>query len=392
MTGRRLAIALVAVGVACSAVALFLLWSTWDAPTGEASWGFRGFGEMNGIGFTLIGAIVVFRRPSSVIGWLLLVDGVLWSVISVPLEYSVYAVVGRPVPLPGGVFAAWLGSWMWTINVGIYPILLVLFPDGRLSTPARRAVVAAAVAMTALFAIGFAVRPGPLQIAAFLDNPFTPLPDAALGIIGGLALVIVFPTAMAAAGLLVQRFRASRGIERQQLKWLAYGAVPVVILGPMSSFVPGKPFQIVTSLFQLWLPGAIAIAVLRYHLYDIDVLINRTLVYGALSATLVATYAAFVILLQSALRPFTGGSELAVAASTLATLALVQPFRRRIQEAVDQRFYRRRYDAVRLLDRFSERMRDEVDLDAVRTDLLDAVGRAVEPANASLWLRETSRS
>jgi hypothetical protein len=137
----------------------------------------------------------------------------------------------------------------------------------------------------------------------------------------------------------------------------------------------------------LSVPIAVGIAVLRYRLYDINVLINRALVYGTLSALLIAVYVAIVLLLQTVLRPFTSGSELSVAVSTLATLALVQPLRRRIQEAVDRRFYRARYDAERTLDAFSVRLRDEVDLDNVRADLLDAVQRTMQPIQSSVWLR-----
>jgi len=312
---------------------------------------------------------------------------VLWSIIEAEFEYAVYAVAGRATPLPGGVLAAWLCSWEWTIVVGVYPVLLVLFPDGRLSTPARRAVVAVAALVTALLAIQFAFRPGPLQLTAFIDNPFTPVPQAALDVVGFAALVLTFPMVLAAAGMLVQRFRRSVGVERQQLKWLAYAAVPVVVLGPLSAVVPGKPIQILGSIIQLTMPVAIGVAVLRYRLYDIDVLINRTLVYGATTAGIAVAFVAGIVLLQAILRPLTSGSEIAVAASTLVSIALFQPLRGRMQRAVDRRFYRSRYDAARTLDDFSVRLRDQVALDAVRADLLDAVRETVQPANASLWLR-----
>jgi len=387
MTARRTALSLVAISAVVWAISLAWLLLSLDAPTGEASWGFRGFGLINAIGFTTIGTIVALRRPSSVIGWFLLANGLLWSITEFDLEYAVQAIVGRPSPLPGGMFAAWLCSWQWTINVGLYPILFVIFPDGRISTPARRAVVAASVVVTALLALEMAFRPGPLQVAGFVDNPFTPLSPAAIDVLSTAVLVITFPMLLTAAGMIVQRFRRSVGIERQQLKWLAYAAVPVVLLGPLSAVVPGKPIQVLSSIVQLTMPAAIAIAVLRYRLYDIDVLINRSLVYGALTAVLAASYFAIVVVLQALLRPVVSGSELAVAVSTLATLALAQPLRRRIQDAVDRRFYRSRYDASRTLDAFSVRLRDEVDLDAVRSDLVDAVEHTVQPAHASVWLR-----
>jgi hypothetical protein len=387
MNGRRVAIAFAAgSGVLCAIAAVFLGLS-FDASIGEGSWGFRGFGLMNAIAFTMLGAIVAIRRPANLIGRLLLASGVLWALTELEFEYAVYAIAGRPTPLPGGLFLAWLGSWEWTLCVGLYPVLLVIFPDGRISTPARRAVIAASALSAGLTAFAFAFRPGPLQLNAFVENPFTPVPRDVIDAALIAALAITFPMVVVAAGMLIRRFRRSVGIERQQLKWLAFAAVPVVLIGPLSGIVPGKPIQVLGTLAQLALPATIGLAVLRYRLYDIDVLINRSLVYGALSAVLAATYFATVVLCQALLRPLVGGSELAVAVSTLVTLALFQPLRRRIQHAVDRRFYRSRYDAARILDEFALRLHDEVDLDAVSGDLLLAVNSTIQPASVSVWLR-----
>ncbi|HEV2010824.1 MAG TPA: hypothetical protein VGS17_07350, partial [Candidatus Limnocylindria bacterium] len=191
-------------------------------------------------------------------------------------------------------------------------------------------------------------------------------------------------------------FRRAAGIERQQLKWVAYGgaiATAGLVVGSFGYVVPeiGALGNAVSSVAVLLIPITAALAILRYRLYDVDVVIERTLVYGALSAALAATYWLLVLLLQSALRPITAGSELAVAGSTLATLALVQPLRTRIQRSVDRRFYRGRYDAVRALDRFTTELAGEVELGAVRASLLAAVGETVQPAFASVWLREQRR-
>jgi len=387
VTARRVAIAFAAgSGVLC-AVSLGLIGLSLDASIGEGSWGFRGFGLINAIGFTLIGAIVAIRRPRNLIGRFLLANGVFWALTELEFEYAVYALVGRASPLPGGMLAAWLCSWQWTINVGLYPVLFVIFPDGRISTRARQAVVGACATVTVLLAFEFAVRPGPLQLTAFVDNPFTPVPRSLIDATGFAALAITFPAVLVAAGMLIQRFRRSAGIERQQLKWLALAAIPVVTIGPLSGVVPGKPIQVLGSVVQLAMPAAIAIAILRHRLYDVDVLINRALVYGATTAGIALAFFAGIVVLQAVLRPLTSGSELAVAASTLISFALFQPLRRRFQSAVDRRFYRSRYNAARTLDAFSVRLRDEVDLDAVRGDLIDAVHRTVQPAQASLWLR-----
>src|SRR5256885_3236003 len=178
MTARRVAIAFAAgSGVLC-VIALALIGLSLGASIGEGSWGFRGFGLINAVGFTSIGAIVAIRRPQNLIGRFLLANGVFWALTELEFEYAVYAIVGRPGPLPGGMIAAWLCSWEWTINVGLYPVLFVIFPDGRISSLARRAVVGGSALVTALLAFVFAVRPGPLQLTGFVDNPFTPVPQS----------------------------------------------------------------------------------------------------------------------------------------------------------------------------------------------------------------------
>lgn len=384
---RRVALLLAALSAVCWAFSLGWLVVSWDAAIPVTSWGFRGFGLLNGIAFTLVGAVVAIRRPTNIVGWLLLVNGVAWSLTELEFEYAVYAVVGRPEPLAAGMLAAWLCSWQWTISVGAYPALLVLFPDGRLSGLGRRAVILVTIVVTALLAFEFAFRPGPLQLASFIDNPVTPMPNAVVGAAGIVALTLTVPMALGAIALLVRRFQRSTGIERQQLKWLAYAAFPVVTLGPLSSVIPGKPIQILSAIAQLAVPAAIGVAVLRYRLYDIDVLINRTLVYGATSALIAIAFFGGIIVLQALLGPLTSGSEVAVAISTLASVALFQPLRARVQTAVDRRFYRSRYDAAQTLDAFSVRLRDEVDIDAVRAELVDAVTRTVQPVHASVWLR-----
>jgi hypothetical protein len=205
---------------------------------------------------------------------------------------------------------------------------------------------------------------------------------------------------------MVVRFRRAGGIERQQMKWFAYaGAVlalvfvgtaiayfsPLRALDP-SAQIPATMFGgIPTVLALVALPVGAAVAILRYRLYDIDVLINRTLVYGATTAAIAIAFFAGIVLLQAILRPLTSGSEAAVAVSTLASVALFQPLRARIQATVDRRFYRSRYDAARTLDAFAEQLRDEVDLEAVRVHLLGAVGQTMSPVHASVWLREARR-
>jgi hypothetical protein len=387
----RLALAFTAASVALVSGAIACLALSWDAQLAD-SWGFRGAPIIHAICFTGVGAIVALRRPANAIGWLLLAAGFISALGAFGLEYGVYAIVGRPIPLPGGLFGAWLGSWIWVLFItGIVPFVLLLFPDGRLLSARWRPIGWAAVLGVVVTAAFMAFKPGALQLAAYADNPFTPLPPSVVDRLGAIGIGLAFPVMGGASWSLVLRFRRSAGIEREQIKWLAFSAVPLAGAGLASAVLPDKLGQVLFVFILLSVPVAVGIAVLRYRLYDINVLINRTLVYGALSATLIAIYATTVILVGAVLRPFISGSELSVAVSTLATLALVQPLRRRIQDAVNRRFYRSRYDAARTLDALSIRLRDEVDLDAVRADLVDAVLRTVQPVHASLWLRENGR-
>lgn len=390
MNSRRIALGLTAVGGASAAGAVALLAFSWDAPVPDA-WGFRGYAILEAVGFTAVGAYVAVRRGMNPIGWLLLAAGVLTSAEAFALQYAEITIVGGHPGWPGGVVAAWLASWLWAPVVSfIIPVVLLRFPDGRLIAPWLRAVEWFAAITTLGLSAYFAIKPGPLQLASFGENPFpVDVPELlsvllALGIIG-------FVTDLAAALSVVVRFRRSRGIERLQLKWLAFSVLPLAVTGVASAVLPDKIGQVLYILLQLFLPIAIGIAILRYRLYDIDLLIRRTLIYTSLSAVLLVAYIAVVAVLQTALAPFTSGNGVAVAVSTLAVVALFQPVRRQIQAVVDRRFYRARYDAVRVLDAFSTRLRDEVDLDAVRQGLVDAVDHTVQPIHASVWLRGSTR-
>jgi hypothetical protein len=200
-----------------------------------------------------------------------------------------------------------------------------------------------------------------------------------IGVIGAIASVVV-------------RFRRSRGVERQQMKWFVYAVAPMLLI-PTEDFLPEIISSVALCAVLIGLPTAIGIAVLRYRLYEIDVLINRTLVYGSLTALLVTTYVGSIVVLQVAFRTLTGqDSQLAIVASTLAIAALFNPLRRRIQAFVDRRFYRRKYDAARILARFGARLRDETDLDSWGEGLVEVVRETMEPEHASLWLRPAGGS
>ena len=406
-TARRLAWALWLITVALSLVAVAFIAVSFGAPLPD-NWGVRGYAALAGTAFATAGALIASRLPRNTVGWLLCGFGVTGALIAVSQEYATAAVLIRPGSLPGGEFVAWLGSWIWLINQGFLLYALLLFPDGRLPSPRWRPFMIMPAAALAIGALVFGLRPGPLENFSGLVNPFaaTGTLEVFRSSIEGLAPVL-FLSAIAGAGCApLFRRRRSSAVERQQLKWLAFaGVVAVValfavIIAPVLAGRPllsppdptGVPLivkaaQAFVVVAFLLIPTAIAIAILRYRLYDIDILINRALVYGATTAGIAVTFFAGILLLQAILRPITNGSEVAVAASTLASLALFQPLRRRVQAGVDRRFYRSRYDAARTLDAFSVRLRDEVDLDAVRAELVAAVRDTVQPAHASVWLR-----
>jgi hypothetical protein len=371
-----------------AAAALLLLDRDVSVPD---NWGFRGFTILTSLPFATTGALVAWRRPANPIGWLLLVAGVANAYQGLAQEYAIRGVLAAPGSLPAPELVAWSNAWLWTLGFG--PVMLFLFfvfPDGRLPSPRWRAAPFAAAAATAMAMVTFAFRPGPLENFTAIANPlpvpaeFRPAYDLislAMGpAAGGVALV--------AAGSLVLRARRADAAQRQQLKWVALsgGLVALSFTFLLATGV-SKAGQILVILAFGTFPVSVAIAILRYRLYDIDVLINRALVYGAVSASLAVTYFAAVLLLQAALRPFTTGSEIAVAGSTLVVVALFQPVRARVQNMVDRRFYRSRYDAARTLEAFGARLRDEVDLDEFERELVTIVDRTVRPTHASVWLR-----
>ena len=334
-----------------------------------------------------VGVVVTSRQPRNAVGWV-------FSVIPFSLGLLVFSahlywslnLHGHPTSTTAAL-VAWLASWVWI--PAMLPTLTVfplLFPTGRPLTPRWRWVLWVVAAAAVLQFVGEGFTPGPLQDYP-VDNPFSAGPVApVLGLIG-FALMAV--ATVAAVVSLVKRFRRSSGVEREQLKWVTSAAVVFVIIFivPTQQIV-GEDFGFATLLFgMLVISSAVAVAMLRYRLYDIDVVINRALVYGSLTASLAAVYLGSVLLLQLALESVTSGSGLAVAVSTLATAALFRPARARIQRTVDRRFFRRKYDAAVTLAAFAARVRQEVDLSDIGSDLLAVVNETVQPRHLTLWLR-----
>ena len=335
--------------------------------------------------YTVVGALVAMRDPRNPIGWLLSVAGVLAMTTFFVSQYAAFATTTAPGSLPGAGVAIWLSLWLWMGMLGSMLYTVMLFPSGRLPTRRWRPASWIAGLVLGLVAIIFAFGTPATSDPVPLPNPLwipalAPLYEVVQA--GFVLFVVLFGLAVAS---LVVRFRRSRGVERQQLKWIvAAGVMMVVTLA--AGLVWEFDWAWIGSVLAL--PMSIGLAILRYRLYDIDVLINRALVYGALSACLLGTYVLSVLGLTALVRPITGSSDIAVAGSTLAVVALFQPLRRRVQGAVDRRFYRSRYDAARTMDAFAARLREQVDLDALSGELVGVVRETVQPAHAALWLRQ----
>jgi hypothetical protein len=355
------------------------------------------------LAFASVGALTAARRSENLIGWLFSGYGLTSAVAAAADDYATHALVADPGSLPGAPFAAWIASFVIDspgVGFGVFAILLLLFPDGRPASPRWRPVVAAVVATIAVLQAVTVFDPGSLPAFPFVQNPLGVAFVRELQFLE-VPLVLLLLALIAASGIsLVRRFRRARGEDRQQLKWVvAAGAflaativsAPVYWSGAVPERIGDVAWPVAFAVALATVPLACGFAILRYRLYEIDIIIRRTLVYAAVTATLAGAYLGLVLFLQLLSQPLTQGSDLAIAGSTLGVAALFRPVRRRIQEAVDRRFYRRRYDAERTLADFSARLREEVNLEALSADLRDAVRQTVQPAHVSLWLREARR-
>ena len=337
------------------------------------------------VAFALLGAVVATHRPANPIGWLFLAIGLSGAVGVVSNEYIHYTLATAPGALPGGTVAAWLSLWTWWPAYGLVPLVLLVFPDGRLPSPRWRWAAWLAGAGVALLTLGIAATTlgDPVRFALSEEEPGGPA-----GLILAVSVGAAAVSFLAGLASLALRWRRAWGNEREQLKWVAFAAglalVANIVLQVLQ--LPGLGLAGVVLV-----PVGAAVAILRYHLYDIDRIISRTLAYGLLTALLGLVYVAGVFVFGRLLNPGGEDSTLAVAASTLAVAALFQPARRRIQELVDRRFNRRKYDAAKTVEDFSARLRNEIDLDTLSAELLAVVNQTMQPTGVSLWLRPSSQ-
>jgi hypothetical protein len=350
------------------------------------------------LGAATAGAIISSRLPLNAVGWIFLGIGLLFGML---FAAGAYANLGIDVKqgsfLPGSRIAAWVGSWIFIpAAFGLPMFLLLLFPDGRFVSKRWRMAGWVLGGLVVFATASKALKPG--RFPPGLDNPFAPGGAAGevLTVLDNVTDAIALPAfALAVAGLIVRLWR-SRGVERQQLKWFAFSAALVAVGLGAAVFLPGgwaADLAFLVGLLALaGLPVAAGVAIFQYRLYDIDVIVNRALVYAPLTVTLAAVYVGSVVSLQYVLQVLTaGGSQLAIVASTLLIAALFNVLRRRIQSFIDRRFYRRKYDAQKTLSAFSRKLRDETDLDVLGDDLVTLVRNTMQPEHVTLWLKPAVR-
>ena len=386
MRRGRVAMVLFATTMALTAAAAWLH-LTAERTTIADEWGLPGAEGMLAVATAFVG-FVILRRTSNPTGWIFTAMGLGSAAQYLTEEYS-KAALAAGASLPGPATAAWIAEWIWVPLVGSVGLLLLVFPDDRIeSRPGR--VIASFLVVGAFMSFLAAAFLSPMVATWNVPNPYhlggTSQDQADVVFI--VAVLLMMLSAVAAAVRLITRLKRATGIRRQQLKWFAYAAI-FASISMVFSALPAT--TAVASKFTVFgiisIAVASAIAVLKYRLYDIDLVINRTLVYASLTAVLGAIYVGLVFGLQTALAPFTAESDLAIAGSTLAVAALFRPARTRVQDFIDRRFYRRKFDAEQTVSEFSERLRDQVDLTSITFQLTDAIRETVQPTQVSVWLR-----
>jgi hypothetical protein len=354
--------------------------------------------------FATVGAFVASRRPENPIGWLFIAFGAAAALRFTGSQYATYALLTHPGSLPAGDFIASFAVHLWHPGLGFLVFSFLLFPHGRLPSHRWRivawlsAISCVATLISGMLEYEFLREYTWPEDLKFVKPLFTgPVAEVAATVFWYSSMIILVML-LASGGSLVLRLRRSVGEERQQLKWVVYSVALLAFLVPSTILLiivlqALEDVRIFFAVLFPLIPISVGIAILKYRLYDIDLIINRTLVYGSLTAMLVGVYTGTIVVLQGLLRALTGQeSQLAIVASTLAVAALFNPLRGRIQSVIDRRFYRRKYDAAKTLEAFSAKLRDETDLDALSDDLVGVVRETMQPAHVSLWLRPETGS
>ena len=343
--------------------------------------------------WAILGAVIVALRPGNAVGWLFLALGLLWSV-GLAATQSVESMSSEFLV----TWVSWFSEWFWILGFTLIVTSLFLIPTGRL--PSRRwllpLIVFEVAAVSCIVVASLEETVQASSTAPAVTNPvgITGFPDIETFFDPGLALIF-FGGAVIGAASLVARYQSADTVERQQLKVVALSAPIAVVLVVIGGILgTSHPFlhSVIWDAGMSTIPVAVAVAILRYRLFDVDLLISRTLVYGSLTVLLGLAYTGLVLAGQAVFSSFAGGSNLAIAVSTLVVAALFLPARTRVQRFVDRRFYRRRYDARRTLEAFGSRLREQIELDGLRTDLEAVVRETMQPERVSLWLPTRARS
>jgi hypothetical protein len=343
-----------------------------------------------------LGALILTRRPGHRIGRLLIALGLVSALGVCTQEWAAYGAYTAASPVPGVELAAWVTNWIWVILFGLLILMAALFPDGRFLSWRWGRLIGASLLLFVLLALIGGMIETPLSSAFQIPNPFFARRPAVYEEIFNISVIFMPVTVLTVLASAVVRFRTSQARERQQMKWLLAG---VALMAAFTLVGLGLTFGLGSTLGEnlvnaalLWPVLGVGVALLRHRLYDIDVIIRRTLVYGALTALLALAYFGSVVVLQSIVRAATGQrqSELVTVVSTLAIAALFIPLRQRVQDFIDRRFYRKKYDAAKTLAAFSATVRDETDLETLKARLVDVVNETMQPGSVSLWLKPTT--
>jgi hypothetical protein len=336
----------------------------------------------------VVGALIASRQPSNPIGWLFCGVSAFAAVSLLP---SLLGEVAPERAMHGvGQVAAWFGYWAWVSGVPLAILVLLLFPDGRLPSSRWRWAAWCGIAGTVILGAGFALQPGPLADYPAITNPLA-IDDALADALERTGMILASLTFAAAIGSVVVRYRRAGDVARQQIKWLvaaSFFTACCVGAGVTATLLDARSVgNGIMVLGILGIPVAIGVAMLRYRLYEVDRVISRTIVYAALTVILGAAYAGLVLAGQALFSSVAGGGDLVIAVSTLVVAALFLPLRARVQRLVDRRFYRRRYDTARTLGAFGARVREQVELDGLRSELAGVVSETMQPVHVSVWLR-----
>ena len=347
--------------------------------------------------FSVVGAIIASRHPRNAIGWLFCGIGLVVGLSSLTGGYAEYWLENKTGSKSLAETAAWFSSWGWILLVFPTSFILLLFPDGRLPSPRWRPVAWCAGLGIVGFVVSYATDAGPLEEFPQIVNPYG-FDSPVLGVVGVAGALVAGGSMVASAISLIVRMRRAGSEQRQQIKWLAYGGAVVVgtiFVGSVISIWSGPISIAIIGVALLGVPVFTGIAIVRHRLYDIDVVINLTLVYAILSATLAVVYFGSIVLLQRVFAGLTDQEklpQLAIVVSTLVIAALFNPLRRRIQSFIDRRFYRRKYDVRQTLETFSAKLRDETDLSTLSDELVGVIRETMQPEHVSLWLRPDTAS